>query len=214
MCWLRLGVGGVAAAFAAVFLNQLAGPVALAGSLHACPGADTAYDKLDYDTARQGYTLCIERGQLPEEELPDLFHRRGRSEMKMGDHDAALADFDRALAIDEIHAEALNSRAWVLLLKGLPEGALPDIEAARVLQPADARIADSYAHVLAALGRSDEALKAFELALSLQSRQEIAKLQENLRAAGYDAGPSDGEPGQKTREALAACVRDRCIIWR
>lgn len=214
MLWLRFGVGGTATAVAAAFLYILGATTAQAASADACPGADTAYDLRDYDTARQGYSLCIERGRLPEEELPDLHHRRGRSQMKLGDYDAALADFDRALAIEENHAQALNSRAWVLLLKGLPEGALPDIEAAQALQPDDARIADSYAHVLAALGRRDEAIAAFDRALELQNGNQIAKLQDNLRAAGYDAGPSDGQPGPKTREALAACVRDRCIIWR
>lgn len=178
-----------------------------------CVSGHAAYEARDFAESREAFTACIEGGDVPETVMADALHRRGRSAMKLGEHDAALADFDRALAIDEAHAQALNSRGWTLLLKGLPEEALPDLEAAKALAPSDPRIADSYAHVLAALGRDQDALEAFQAAVELQTPQQIAKLQDRLREAGYDAGPSDGVSGPKTRDALAACVRDRCIIW-
>ena len=178
-----------------------------------CVSGQAAYEERDYAAAREAFTACIEGGDVPEAAMADALHRRGRSAMKLGEHDAALADFDRVLATDETHAQALNSRGWTLLLKDLPEEALPDLEAAKVLAPRDPRIADSYAHVLAALGREQDALRAFFDAVELQTPEQVAKLQGRLREAGYDAGPSDGVSGPKTRDALAACVRDRCIIW-
>ncbi len=178
-----------------------------------CVSGQTLYQARDYAAARDAFNACLEGGDIPQARMADAHHRLGRSHMKLGDHDAALAQFDRALALDESHAQALNSRAWTLLLKGLPEAALPDAEAAKLLAPQDARIADSYAHILAALGRTDEAVAAFGAALTLQNAGQIAKLQDRLRSAGYDAGPSDGVAGAKTREAIAACARDRCIIW-
>lgn len=179
-----------------------------------CVSGQAAYEARDYAAARDAFTACLQGGDVPEAGLPDAHHRRGRSHMKLGDYDAALADFDRAVALDEGHAQALNGRAWTLLIKGMPEAALPDVEAAGALAPEDARIADSYAHVLAALGRESEALAAFERAMQLQDSRQIAKLQGRLRESGYDAGPSDGVVGPRTRAAIAACVRERCIIWQ
>ena len=201
-----------AAASAATLLVLYAAPAAAQDTW--CVSGQSAYEARDYAAARDAFTACIEGGDVPEAFLTDAHHRRGRSAMKLGDHDAALADFDRAVAFDETHAQALNSRGWTLLLKGLPEAALPDLEAAKALAPDDPGIADSYAHVLAALGRERDALEAFDAAVALQSPQQVAQLQEQLRGAGYDAGPSDGVMGPQTRAALAACIRDRCIIWR
>ncbi|MEX0923473.1 MAG: tetratricopeptide repeat protein [Rhodovibrionaceae bacterium] len=179
-----------------------------------CVSGQAAYQARDYAAAREAFTACLEGGDIAAAQLPDAHHRRGRSHMKLGDHAAALADFDRAVARDETHAQVLNSRAWTLLLMELPEDALPDAEAAKALAPDDARIADSYAHVLSALGRETAARQAFDAALELQTREQIVKFQEHLRAAGYDPGPSDGVAGPGTRAAIAACVRERCIIWK
>lgn len=213
----RLRYRGAAAAWAAAVLAALSISTTAAPAVGQdawCVSGQAAYEARDYAAARDAFTACLDGGDIPEASLPDAHHRRGRSAMKLGDHDAALADFDRAVALEETHAQALNSRGWTLLLKGLPEAALPDLEAAKARRPEDARIADSYAHVLAALGRQDDALAAFDAALALQTPQQIAKLQAQLRDAGYDAGPSDGVVGPQTRAALADCVRERCVIWK
>lgn len=204
----------LAAGFAAGVLGILGLSAAPASAQDSwCVSGQLAYEARDYAAARDAFTACLDGGDIAEPHLADAHHRRGRSLMKLGNHAAALADYDRALAQDEEHVQALNSRAWTLLLMDLPEDALPDIEAAKALAPEDARIADSYAHVLAALGREAEALAAFDAALALQSPEQIAKLQDRLREAGYDPGPSDGLAGEGTRDAVAACVRARCVIW-
>ena len=68
----------------------------------------------------------------PEQGGEALF-RRGRARMRVGDVEAALADFDRAIELLPDFADALVSRAECLDMIGRVEQARPDYERARRL---------------------------------------------------------------------------------
>jgi tetratricopeptide (TPR) repeat protein len=179
----------------------------------ACAEAAAQHEAGRYEAALAGYDACLRVIEGDADAMADAYHRRGRAHMKLGDLDAAMVDYDLAIAVAPGHAGAWNSRAWVRYLQGEHEAALADVEQALVLEPQSVRALDTRAHILAALQRTGEAMAAFEQAMALHGDRGIAKTQEHLRAAGYDPGPIDGIYEPRTRQALAACVADACNLW-
>ena len=68
----------------------------------------------------------------PERQGQALF-RRGRQRMRIGDLEAALEDFDRAIELLPDFADAVASRAECLDMTGRADTARPDYERARRL---------------------------------------------------------------------------------
>ena len=186
---------------------------AWAGDLTWCNRGDAKADEGSWRQAEKLYGLCITNGELEGAELASAHHRHGRALMKLKRFDQALGAMDAALAADDAHAPAWNTRAWLGLLTDSLEQALSDAERALNLAPDNVRAIDTQAHILAALGRGDEALAAFNRAVSLYDSEGVAKYQNALAAAGYDPGSADGVAGARTHEALAACVADACNLW-
>lgn len=179
----------------------------------ACAEAAALHEGHDYEGAVAAYTTCLRDIEDDAAAMADAYHRRGRAHMKLGDLEAAMTDYDLAIAVLPAHGGAWNSRAWVRYLDGDHETALADVTRALDLDPDSVRALDTRAHILAALGRQEEAMASFEAAMARHSTAGIAKTQEHLLAAGYDPGPADGIYGPLTRGALAACVADACNIW-
>lgn len=182
------------------------------GSLMAetCEDGDAAHEARDYAGAVAAYDDCFDANEMAD---PTSYHRRGRSHMKQGAHDLAMADFDQALELDEEHAGALNSRAWLNYLSEDLEAASADIEAAMGLEPDNERFLDTYAHILAASGDPEGAMEAFDVALRNQSRDGVRKTQNRLVEAGFNPGPVDGLYGPRTRSALEDCASQACRLW-
>lgn len=67
------------------------------------------------------------------------YYERGNQQFELGDHAAAIADYDRALELDPAHARAYNNRGLAHAFVGNVEQALADYNAAIRVDPTYAR---------------------------------------------------------------------------
>lgn len=102
---------------------------------------------------------------------------------------AALAELERAVALDEANAIALNNRGSALLRLGRAEEALGSYRHAIQLEPGYANAHSNCAGALLALQRPDEALLAAERALALQP--DLPTALNNRGSALTELGRSD-----------------------
>ncbi|SDT35591.1 Tfp pilus assembly protein PilF [Bradyrhizobium canariense] len=86
----------------------------------------------------------------------------------LGRHDAALANYDRALLLRPDFIQALNNRGAVLKALGRYDEALENYDRARAVQPDHVEVLNNRAGVLQELGRYDEALEGYDRALVLR----------------------------------------------
>jgi tetratricopeptide (TPR) repeat protein len=102
---------------------------------------------------------------IPEEELAARAANRHRA----GELDAALADYDLALARGGPDADTLNNRACLHRERGDLERALADVRAALALDAESATAHVTHAEVLAQRGELDEALAALRRAIEIDA---------------------------------------------
>jgi tetratricopeptide (TPR) repeat protein/predicted aspartyl protease len=105
------------------------------------------------------------------------FSRRGAAEASRKDYKAALADLDRAVAMEPENGSYLLQRARTRLLSGDVAAANADIDQAVKVAPADSEIRLTHAASLIERKRSDDALKdmaAADTALPQQADQRLA----------------------------------------
>ena len=132
----------------------------------------------------------VERGYL----------NRGQVRYGLGERQAALEDFERALKLNERFPDAWLARASVYLVSGRPAQALADIDRAVALDPQYASAWDKRCVALLTLGRPAEARADCERALSLNPRNVDALV--DAGAAYYRLGQNDAAE-KSYRRALA-----------
>ncbi len=120
----------------------------------------------------------------------------------LGQAEAALANYDRAIAIQPGYAQAYNNRGAVLGRMGQHEAALASYEQALALQPHYPEAAYNRGNVLAEMGRHEEALASFDRALAIWP---------DLAEALYNRGNALQQLG-RPQEALASY--DRALAVR
>jgi tetratricopeptide (TPR) repeat protein len=105
---------------------------------------------------------------------PKMLVNHGVALAMLARHEEALADFERAIALEPIHADAHNFRGLALRDLGREEEALASFCRAIELnaQHADAYL--NYAVILYELGRLDEALAALDHVIALRPDYETA----------------------------------------
>jgi tetratricopeptide (TPR) repeat protein len=139
-----------------------------------------AYNQADYDKAIRLHTKAIASGDLSQENLSMAYNNRGLSWGKKGDHDRAMADYNRAIELDPMCAHAHSNLAWLLAV--CPESKYRDgMKAIKLAKKAierndkSARI-DTLAAAYAEAGRFQDAIKTEE--------RTIAKLKEEGNTKG------------------------------
>ena len=107
--------------------------------------------------------------ELPLEARSSLHALRGRSYEILGRTVQALADFDRAIGLDETNAWAIANRGQTYRLMGRYELALADLDHAVALDPVNAEFIKNRGHVYFEQRQFDRALADFSVSLSLNS---------------------------------------------
>jgi protein O-GlcNAc transferase len=99
----------------------------------------------------------------------------GHALMLAGQGDAALAAYDRLLAIRPDAVEVLYNRAIILSGQGRTADALAALDRALALQPGSATIVYSRGVMMSQLGRHEEALANYDRALALDPKLVMAR---------------------------------------
>jgi protein O-GlcNAc transferase len=99
----------------------------------------------------------------------------GHALMLAGQGDAALAAYDRLLAMRPDAVEVLYNRALILSGQGRTADALATLDRALALQPDSATIVYSRGVMMSQLGRHEEALANYDRALALDPKQVMAR---------------------------------------
>lgn len=101
---------------------------------------------------------------------PVSYINRGFEYLQKGDYARTLADYTKAIELDERRWDAYQGRAWALLRMGKAAEALADADRALQIKPGDARSLDIRGHVLEALGRREDAVADYRRALAIEPR--------------------------------------------
>ena len=94
----------------------------------------------------------------------------GMSAWRTGEHDKAVAAFDKALELDANHRKSLFNSSRVLLETGHPKEALERIEKALALEPMSAEGLRLLGRARYELGEVEAAIEAYHRALSIDER--------------------------------------------
>ena len=131
--------------------------------------AGDLYRQLErFEDAAAAYDRALSRysGEAPEQWF--VLYARGISHERMGEWDAAEADFRRALELNPEHPQVLNYLGYSLVEKQTKlDEALNMIETAVAKQPNSGYIVDSLGWALYRLGRYEEAVAHMEHAAEL-----------------------------------------------
>jgi len=126
-----------------------------------------------------------------------IHYRTGRSQYRLKRYDAALASFDRALALRPQVADALNHRAKALRRLGRLEEALASWIQSLALDPMDPGVLVQQAYALREAGRHADALASLERAMV------YGDLDKGVRAARGRVFLYDIEDPKRALEDLA-----------
>ena len=89
--------------------------------------------------------------------------------------DRAIADFSRALEIDEHDPGAYHNRGCAYMMKGQYQKAIDDISRSIELDPSDPRVFGSRGNAYVKAGRKEEAIDDFRQMLSLTDEDELIR---------------------------------------
>lgn len=117
----------------------------------------------DYEKAIQVLTTAIEAGP----ESAELYHRRARIRMKLGEHDLAIEDCSAALRLDPKNTDRLLFRSIEWTLSGNIEKALDDCRAALAIDPKKLMAYYYMALAHSRAGQLDQAIEDFDAALRI-----------------------------------------------
>ena len=132
---------------------------AAAANLEHCRLAEADFAAGRYQASVQAYTVCIETGGLGKRNLPVAHNNRGVSRAALGDHRAAVEDYDRAIAYRIAYLEAYNNRGVSLYHLGAYHQAVGNFDAVLAL---DADYARAYAN----RGAAHYRMRAYDAALA------------------------------------------------
>lgn len=155
--------------------------LALAGGISAA-GADAIGDNNicyaqfatgDYRSAIDYCTRAIDSGELGQDDLVTALLNRGVALKSVGEHDRAIEDYTRALAIVPDDALLYQNRANAYREKGKVAPALADIEKSIALNPDSAGAWYVRGALAEALGNDTVARRYYMTALGLDPDNEL-----------------------------------------
>jgi len=178
-------------------LRTLALLIGFLAAAPASPRADQTDKALAALFAELKTTTSAERGEAltrriweiwltPRDERAEPLLERGVDAMSEEDFDAALAEFDKLVALAPDFAEGWNRRATVRYLIGDLDGSVDDIARTLALEPRHFGALSGLGLIDMRLGKDEAALKAFERALALDPylsgvKENVEKLERKLK---------------------------------
>ena len=173
--------------------------------------ADATDDCFSEDLERRvaGCTALIERGDQDGNLRSLAYAMRGLVLSIKGQYEAAIRDYDSAIALKPDFAVALNNRAWAYFRWGKAAVGLPDVEKSLQLNASSPHAFDTRAHIRHALGDPEGALSDYYSALR-HGGVPIARLYQcGLRGLAFYDGEIDGIQRPELTEALRKCAHDK-----
>lgn len=146
------------------------------------------------------------------------YFNRGAAQVKLGQGDKALPDFNAALDIMPDFARALEARGVLLFAQGKADAGLKDLDRAIALDPKSSVALNNRAMVLLEKGDRAGALADFDRVLVLDAKDGVALVNrgvvlaatgETARArADFEAALAADPQNEKARQQLAALKTD------
>ncbi|OGV45601.1 MAG: hypothetical protein A2017_12370 [Lentisphaerae bacterium GWF2_44_16] len=149
-----------------------------------------------YQEAVQGCSETIESGSFKGIELGDIYLDRGYSRNRLGNHGAAIADFERTIQLNPKSASAFNGRGWAYMKSGKYPEAMADFETAIKLFPSYSMAFNNRGCTFEDLGRRDLARESYRKAVELNNNRQAKAF------AIFNLGWLDYQDGQ-LKSALA-----------
>ena len=140
---------------------------------------------------------------------------RGNARAGLGQTEAAIGDYETAVRLLPKDARPSNGLAWLRATAKDPR--LQDIEAALRLARQSIAIRktpenlDTLGAVFARRGEPEKALVAYKDSMELGGEARVRLYQNDLKRRGFYAGPVDGALTPGLEQAMAACLRARCV---
>lgn len=126
--------------------------------------------------SRDACTALIETGEYEDDPLAAIHFNRANAHRRLGDLEAAIADYDTAIRLVPTSWAYFANRAATRKMMGQTQAALDDIEHALRLDPGNPRIQYNFAAMLASTGRNEQALAQLNAALSGRPAYPLALL--------------------------------------
>lgn len=177
-----------------------------------CPEGQKAFAAGRTEAANLALNSCLYSPPEEPAAAAEGYAMRGETYLAALDYEAALSDFDRAIELAPANAGAWRSKAWVHYKRNELHPAVVAITESINLDPRNTESHHIHAQILTAMGRESAAMDAYDLAYSFESKQAVQRLQQALVSQDYPIGTVDGVYGAQTRDALKACIANRCNI--
>ncbi len=112
-------------------------------------------------------TMVIRSGQLSGKNLARIYVTRGKIQLRSGNYDSAIADFDQVIRLDPMDPEAYDNRGLSYRLKNDYDRAIADYDQAIRLNPKDAHVYNRRGIAYKNKGDYDRAVADFDQAIRL-----------------------------------------------
>jgi tetratricopeptide (TPR) repeat protein len=166
----------LAVILAALFFAPLDGSAATgqSASVQLCVKARELETSSRLEEAIALYTKCMETSGLQNEVLSGILVNRAHLYSVTGQADKALADYDRAIALDRSNSMAYNNRANALKGKGRYDDAIADYTRAIELNPRNAMIYNNRATVYKNKDMYERSVADLDKAIELAPQNVVA----------------------------------------
>jgi tetratricopeptide (TPR) repeat protein len=150
-----------------------------------------ACDKFDdADPSIRACTRIITAGRVNRQDLAAAYNNRGLAYDGKGDHDGAIADYDKAIQLNPAYAIAFDNRGYTYEEKGDHDRAIADYDVAIRLDPKKASDYDDRGLAYEAKGDHDRAIADYDKSIQLDPK--VASTYDD-RGLAYEAkGDHDG----------------------
>lgn len=163
-------------------------------------------DKPEVEGRIRACTDLIETPNITETRRATAYANRALAYSLRAQYEAAILDYDKAIALFPNFAVALNNRAWAYFKWGRAEQGMTDVQRSLQLDPFSPHSLDTRAHINQTLGEKQLALRDYEAAMVYGGARMVTLYQCGLKMNKLYSGPNDGVIRAELLSALRACV--------